>query len=178
VAKARLTDEAVGALQSAVHRRLAAQVLLETGDAPGALDLLTNVPWSVDPAFRRPGRFDRVLFVPPPDRAARERILEILLKDRPTTGDLGLAAAAKATSGYSGADWSNLVETAVDEAIEASIESGTELPVNAKNMQAALKEVKPTVLEWLTTARNYARYANESGQYDEVLTFLSKHGKS
>jgi len=46
-----------------------------------------------------------------------------------------------------------------------------------ENLQAALKEVKPTTLEWLTTARNYARYSNESGQYDDVLAFLKAHGR-
>jgi hypothetical protein len=41
----------------------------------------------------------------------------------------------------------------------------------------ALRDVKPTTVEWLTTARNYARYANEAGQYDDVLEFLKRHGK-
>ena len=43
---------------------------------------------------------------------------------------------------------------------------------------AALKQAKPTTLEWLSTARNYARYANEAGQYDEVLEFLKAFGKA
>jgi transitional endoplasmic reticulum ATPase len=137
----------------------------------------TNVPWAVDPAFRRPGRFDRVLFVPPPDKPARKRILEILLADRPTKKNLDLDALAKKTSGYSGADLTNIVETAADEAIEASLESGEETDIDNHHLRRALADVKPTTLEWLTTARNYARYANESGQYDEVLQFLRKYGK-
>jgi AAA+ superfamily predicted ATPase len=137
----------------------------------------TNVPWAVDPAFRRPGRFDRIFFVPPPDREARESILRILLADRPVAGDIDAAALAKATSGFSGADLRNLVETACDLAIEESLGAGAEKPVNRAHLQAALKELKPTTTEWLTTARNYARYANEGGQYDEVLQFLEKHGR-
>jgi transitional endoplasmic reticulum ATPase len=50
----------------------------------------TNVPWSVDAAFRRPGRFDRVIFIPPPDRHGRMSILESLLRDRPTHVDIDL----------------------------------------------------------------------------------------
>jgi SpoVK/Ycf46/Vps4 family AAA+-type ATPase len=138
----------------------------------------TNVPWAVDPAFRRPGRFDRVLFVPPPDRAAREKILEILLAGRPVESDIAFGALARLTSGFSGADLHNLVESAADQAIEASIDSGEELPISDEHTRAALKEIRPTTLEWLTTARNYARYANESGQYDEVLSFLEAHGKN
>jgi ATP-dependent 26S proteasome regulatory subunit len=137
----------------------------------------TNVPWAIDPAFRRPGRFDRVLFVPPPDRDARLQILQIVLQGRPVEGDLGLDSIARQTSGFSGADLENLAETAVDSAIEASLEREVEVPVTAKHLKLAVKEVKQTTMEWLTTARNYARYANEAGHYDEVLEFLTKHRK-
>jgi SpoVK/Ycf46/Vps4 family AAA+-type ATPase len=138
----------------------------------------TNVPWAIDPAFRRPGRFDRVLFVPPPDAVAREEILKLLLKDRPQEAQLDLGFVVKHTSTFSGADLANVVETASDSAIERSLEQGNEAPITAADLKTALKEVKPTALEWLTTARNYARYANDSGQYDEVLAFLQAHGKS
>lgn len=137
----------------------------------------TNVPWAVDPAFRRPGRFDRLMFVPPPDRIARVTILELLLADRPTAGDLRLGTIAADCSGFSGADLKNLVETATDEAIEDTLETGEEQPLTHDHLRRAKKEVKATTLEWLTTARNYARYANEGGQYDEVLDFLKRHGK-
>jgi transitional endoplasmic reticulum ATPase len=137
----------------------------------------TNVPWALDPAFRRPGRFDRVLFVPPPDREARRSILGIHLAGRPAADDLGLDALARRTSGYSGADLENLVETAADRAIEQSIDAGDEVPLTREHLQAALAEVRPTTLEWLTTARNHARYANEGGQYDAVLEFIERHGK-
>jgi transitional endoplasmic reticulum ATPase len=136
----------------------------------------TNVPWAVDPAFRRPGRFDRVLFVPPPDLEARVQILEALLAQRPVEGAIDIAYVAKRTGGYSGADLRDIVETAVDEAIEHSIEHGRESPITDALVKSALAQARPTTSEWLTTARNYARYANEGGQYDEVLAFLKAHG--
>jgi transitional endoplasmic reticulum ATPase len=138
----------------------------------------TNVPWAVDPAFRRPGRFDRVQFVPPPDRGARDTILELLLRDRPLASEIDTPFLVQHTSGFSGADLRNLVETAVEQAIEESIDHEREVPLSDAHLRGALKTVKPTTLEWLTSARNYARYANESGQYDEVLAFLDKHGRS
>jgi ATP-dependent 26S proteasome regulatory subunit len=138
----------------------------------------TNVPWSVDAAFVRPGRFDRFIFVPPPDREARETILRIHLKDRPVDGKADLAFLAKQTSGWSGADLGQVVETAADHAIAETIEAGQERAITDAHLKAALAEVRPTTTEWLTTARNYARYSNESGQYDDVLAFLEKHGKS
>lgn len=137
----------------------------------------TNVPWAVDAAFRRPGRFDRMLFVPPPDAEARAEILRRLLSERPVEDDVSVDLLAKRTSGFSGADLKNLVESAVDEAIEASLDQGREVPVSLAHLKRALDDVAPTTLEWLTTARNYARYANEAGQYDEVLAFLERHGK-
>lgn len=136
----------------------------------------TNVPWAVDPAFRRPGRFDRVLFVPPPDAEARKTILELLLAGRPVVADLDLRDIVRRTSGYSGADLRNLIDTAADEAIEESIVSGKESEIGQRQLRDALEQVRPTTLEWLTSAKNHARYANQGGQYDEVLKFLEKQG--
>jgi transitional endoplasmic reticulum ATPase len=51
------------------------------------------------------------------------------------------------------------------------------VPIDQSHLVSALAEIKPTTVEWLTTARNYARYANEGGQYDEVLDFLKRYGK-
>ena len=56
--------------------------------------------------------------------------------------------------------------------------SGVETPISDEHLRRGLREVRPTTLEWLTTARNYARYANEAGHYDDVLEFLERHGKS
>jgi transitional endoplasmic reticulum ATPase len=137
----------------------------------------TNVPWSVDPAFRRPGRFDRVLFVPPPDRPARAAILAQLLADRPAMSGIDVGAIAKRTGGFSGADLHDLVETAADEAIAQSIASGQEQPISEAHLREALAGARATTLEWLTTARNYARYANEGGQYDEVVRFLEQNAR-
>ena len=136
----------------------------------------TNVPWAVDPAFRRPGRFDRVLFVPPPDADARKTILELLLAGRPVADSLDLRDIVRRTSGHSGADLRNLVDTAADEAIEESIVSGKESEIGMAHLREAMEQIRPTTLEWLTSARNHARYANQGGQYDDVLKFLEKQG--
>lgn len=178
--------EALGGKRSntrdSTSSKLVSQFLSEmdgfTKDNHGVLILAaTNVPWSVDSAFRRPGRFDRVLFVPPPDRTARETMLKLMMEGRPKADDIDFAFLAKNTSGFSGADLGELVETAADEAIEESINGASEQPICDRHFKQALKEVRATTLEWLTTARNYARYANEGNQYDEVLAFLDKYGK-
>jgi SpoVK/Ycf46/Vps4 family AAA+-type ATPase len=115
--------------------------------------------------------------VPPPDRPARAAILKILLAGRPVAADIDHDLFAQRTSGFSGADLENLVDTAADRAIAKSLATNTESPIDHAALVAALAEIKPTTIEWLTTARNYARYANEGGQYDEVLDFLKRYGK-
>ena len=99
------------------------------------------------------------------------------LKDRPLEKNIDIDSLARATTGFSGADIGHVVDTACDLAIEQSLESRREIPVGMPHLREALEEIKPTTLEWLTTARNYARYSNEGGQYDDVLEFLNRHGK-
>jgi transitional endoplasmic reticulum ATPase len=137
----------------------------------------TNIPWAIDSAFRRPGRFDRVIFVPPPDEAARLVILKLHMANRPQSTSLDLKAVAAKTSGFSGADLSGLVDIAVELAIEDSIRDDNISVVTQAHFSNALKEIKPSTVEWLSSARNYAKYANESGLYDEVARFLEKHSR-
>lgn len=137
----------------------------------------TNVPWAIDSAFLRPGRFDRMFFVPPPDQAARAAILKHHMQNRPSAADIKYELLAERTSGYSGADLEHLIESAADEAIDDAIESNADTVIGFEHMRTALSESRSTTIEWLTTARNYARYANDGGRYDDVLAFLKKHGK-
>jgi transitional endoplasmic reticulum ATPase len=137
----------------------------------------TNVPWAVDAAFRRPGRFDRIQFVPPPDRVARREIMAALIDGIPGATTVNVDRLAEKTSGFSGADLKNLIETATDLAIETSLADQAAGALSDALLEKALSEVKPTTLEWLTTARNYAKYSNTAGQYDDVLAFLDKHGR-
>jgi SpoVK/Ycf46/Vps4 family AAA+-type ATPase len=137
----------------------------------------TNVPWSIDSAFLRPGRFDRMFFVPPPDVIARQGILEHYMQDRPSSNDINFAAIATKCKGYSGADLYNLIEMVADEAIEETIATNKDVLINSEHFKQVLTFSNSTTIEWLTTARNYARYANDGGRYDDVLKFINKHGK-
>ena len=131
----------------------------------------TNAPWQMDPAFRRPGRFDRVVFVPPPDARARTEILRILMKGKPQR-ELDLRAVAKKTDGFSGADLSAVVDTAVESKLDQAIAAGAPTPLVTKDLLAALKGRKPTTSEWFRTVRNYVLYANDDGLYDEIKPYL------
>jgi len=131
----------------------------------------TNVPWDVDEALKRPGRFDRSVFVPPPDAAAREAILDVMLRGRPATAiDVrGIAEKAKL---FSGADLGAVVERATDAAIDDAVASGSERPLKDSDLERALDRVIPSTLEWIATARRYVEFANDTGRYDDVRDFL------
>ena len=131
----------------------------------------TNAPWHLDPAFRRPGRFDRILFVAPPDQAARAEILRILLKGKPAA-DVDAEAVAKKTDAYSGADLRAVVELAVEEKLRAAMKSGKLAPLTTRDLLDAAKRHRPTTRDWFENARNYALYANQSGLYDDILAYL------
>lgn len=132
----------------------------------------TNHPWDVDTALRRPGRFDRLLFVPAPDAEARRQILALKLRERPVQMGLALHDAAARTEGYSGADLQAVVDHATELAFEHTLASGVSRSIDAELLERALQDVKPSTRPWLETARNYAVYANEGGTYDELLTYL------
>ena len=136
----------------------------------------TNAPWHLDPAFRRPGRFDRVLFVPPPDAAARAAVLRVLLRGRPSDG-VDVEALARKTGGFSGADLKAIVDLAVEEKLRGALRSGVPTPLRTGDLAAAAGRVRPSTAEWFATARNWALFANEGGAYDEVLAHLNRAGR-
>lgn len=131
----------------------------------------TNAPWHLDAAFRRPGRFDRILFVTPPDETARIEILKVLLKGKPS-GDIDYKALSSKTKDFSGADLKAVVDVCVEEKLREAMLKGLPSPIATNDLLKAVKQVNPSTKEWFTTARNYALYANESGLYNEILTYL------
>lgn len=131
----------------------------------------TNSPWDVDPALRRPGRFDRTLLVLPPDPAARLSLLESQIRSRPHEG-LDLNTLAARTDGFSGADLTHLVTSATELAMQDAIASGQVRPIRQADFAKALREVRPSTGSWFETARNAAQFANDDGTYDELLTYL------
>lgn len=138
----------------------------------------TNHPWDVDTALRRPGRFDRMLLVLPPDVPAREKILQASVEDRPTEG-LDLAALARLTEGYSGADLVHLCESATELALADAVESGTNRPIGQKDFLEALTEVRESTSDWLGMARNYAEFADHSREaYADLLDYMRARARS
>ncbi|MEM0453299.1 MAG: CDC48 family AAA ATPase [Sulfolobales archaeon] len=107
----------------------------------------TNRADIIDPALLRPGRFDRIIYVPPPDKKARLEILKVHTRNVPLANDVNLEKLAELTEGYSGADIEALVREAVMIALREKLEAR---PVAMDYFMKALKTVKPSLSKDIT----------------------------
>jgi ATP-dependent 26S proteasome regulatory subunit len=172
--------DALGASRAQLHGGSQRQVInqflaeLDGVDSSNAGVLIlaaTNAPWHLDSAFRRPGRFDRILFVPPPDAEARAAILRILCRGKPLE-EPDYDLLSKKTDGFSGADLKAVVDVAVEKKLREALRDGKPRPLTTKDLATAAATVKPSTKEWFATARNYALYSNQGGVYDDILKYL------
>ncbi|GAA2842594.1 AAA family ATPase [Crossiella cryophila] len=158
-------------------RRLV-DVLLQELDAIGSDNdgvlvlAATNAPWDVDEAMLRPGRFDRVVFVPPPDEPARAEILRVLLAAAPTDG-VDPARLAEPTALFSGADLRAVTERAIDAVIDEALRTGSEPPLRMAQLEQAVAQIRPSTVDWLVRAKAYVEFANQSERYSDVAQYLA-----
>jgi len=122
----------------------------------------TNRPDILDPALLRPGRFDRLVYVPAPDTGARLKILEVHTKDMPLNPELRskITEYAKRTEGYSGADLENVCREAGMQAIREKLEQFDS--IEEKHFEYALKKIQASITPDLIA------------RYNEISEQLSK----
>jgi len=156
--------------ESHVTERVISQLLTELD----GLEVLSNViiiaatnrPDIIDPALLRPGRFDRLLYVPPPDKDARIQILKIHTSKKPLAEDVKIDTLANQTEGYTGADIAALASAAVMLALREHIEkykdpkkaesAKNELKIRMKNFEEAMKKIRPLSKHEIETYKNIA----------------------
>jgi SpoVK/Ycf46/Vps4 family AAA+-type ATPase len=132
----------------------------------------TNALWDVDGAFKRPGRFDRIMFVPPPDEASRAAIFRLGLDKLPVSTNIDIESLARQTDKFSGADIQGLLDHTAEKVLEEILQNGNERLITSKDIQAVLKLTRPSTLEWLETAKSYVEFANNTGQYNKLKNYL------
>ena len=160
---------------SHVTERLISQLLTELD----GLEILTNVivigatnrPDIIDPALLRPGRFDRLLYVPPPDRDSRIQILKIHTRKKPLADDVNIEQLADHTEGYTGADIASLSSAAVMLALREYISKYKdqkeadnrvqELKIQMGHFEEALKKIRPLSTQELNI---YKRISEQFGK--------------
>ena len=140
-----------------VTERVISQILTELDGLEELRDVViigaTNRPDMIDQALLRPGRFDKLLYVPVPDLESRKEIFKIHIKDRPLGKDISIDDLVRRTDGYSGADIQAVVDTASMAAIRAYVDKyrGSdvikaklkELEITKKDFEEAMNKVKP-----------------------------------
>jgi transitional endoplasmic reticulum ATPase len=105
----------------------------------------TNVPWQLDPAVLRPGRFDEKVYIPLPDLPARRRILEIHLSRRPLADDVDIDQLAERLRGYSGADIKYIADRSATIPFLESVAKGTAGEISAKIIDQVIRGTPPSV---------------------------------
>lgn len=131
----------------------------------------TNMPWDVDEAMKRPGRFDRQIFVPPPDAAARAEMFVRKLRGVPCDA-IDFAALGAVCHHYSGADIDGVIELAKDAVLAEILDGGAERPLSQADLAAAIDETTPSTTEWLKTARNLVKFGGAGSAYGDVEKYL------
>jgi len=126
--------------------RIVAQLLAEMDSISRLDDIViigaTNRPDMMDPALLRPGRFDRIVYIPPPDKEARFEILRVHTRNMPLAKDVDLEELANMLEGYSGADIEMLVREA---GLIALRENENATSVEARHFLQAMKKVRASI---------------------------------
>ncbi len=105
----------------------------------------TNRPDAIDAALMRPGRLDRVLYVPPPDAPARRQLFQHELVNKPTAPDIGLDALVARSGGYSAADIAAICNAAAAAAARDSLQSGEREVISTERLLAQLERTPPSI---------------------------------
>jgi transitional endoplasmic reticulum ATPase len=154
---------------SGVTDRIVNQLLTEMDGIQILKDVVvigaTNRPDILDPALLRPGRFDRIIYVPPPDIEGRYQIFQIHTREMPLADDVDLRKLAEMTEGYTGADIEALCREA---ALNAARENINTDKVYMRHFLAALEKVKPSIAP--EQKREYERILTE---FKKSLAYIS-----
>jgi transitional endoplasmic reticulum ATPase len=105
----------------------------------------TNVPWQLDPAVLRPGRFDEKVYIPLPDLPARRKMLDLYLAHRPIAEDVDWQALAQQLEGYSGADIKYICDRAATIPFLQSVATATEGEITGAVLKGVISDTPPSV---------------------------------
>jgi len=149
----------LGYSDSGVTERVVSQLLTEMDGLIAMENIVvlaaTNKPEILDPALMRPGRFDRLIYIPPPDENARLQILKVHTRNMPLD-NVNLDEVAKNTNGYSGADLEALCREAAMNALRRDSEK-----IEMKDFNEALKKIKPSIK--IGEMKKYEKFIEEVG---------------
>ncbi|MCH4815309.1 MAG: AAA family ATPase [Saccharolobus sp.] len=138
----------------------------------------TNVPQMLDKALLRAGRFDKLIYIGPPNKEARKQILQIHCKGKPLAEDVDFDKLAEITERYSGADLANLCQEAARKVASEAIEKGTDRKITMADFIELIKKYKPSItLQMIEDYEKFrldferrVRKGEEENELEEKLT--------
>ncbi|HKZ94860.1 MAG TPA: AAA family ATPase [Candidatus Bathyarchaeia archaeon] len=162
----------MGYADSGVSERVISQLLTEMDGIMTLEDVViiaaTNRPDIVDPAVLRPGRFDRLIYVPEPDEKARLEIFKLYTKNMPLAKDVNIEYMANTSKGYSGADIDALCREAAMHALRRDVKSKE---VTLANFQKAMEKIGPSILPDMETW--YKGFMKQVRRVQKPTTFIA-----
>jgi len=105
----------------------------------------TNEPDSIDPAAIRPGRFDKLIYIPLPDSKGRETIFRVHLRNKPVTGGIELGKLVALTERFSGADIADVCTKVAEQAMRESLQLGQTVAITGAALERQIHLTKPSV---------------------------------
>jgi len=160
-------------------KRLVNELLIQLDGLEGPKEKVltlaaTNAPWSVDPALRRPGRFSKLLFVPPPDIRAREEIFRLHTKNRPIDSNIDFKELAKLTKGYSAADITQICEEAADIPLREAIKGKKPRKISVNDFQQVMQLRRSSLPSWIRSAERELHKGMEDDIFGELTRIIKE----
>jgi len=166
--------------QQSAGKRIVNEMLVEMDGVEGPRDKVlimagTNAPWDVDPALRRPGRFSKLILVPPPDQESRKQIFKISCKKKPLDPSVDFDDLAKRTDGYSSADISQICGEAADIPLAEAISGKPPRKIAQPDFYEVLKKRSSSITPWFRLAKNEIEKSGEKDLFADLFTYIEKY---
>jgi transitional endoplasmic reticulum ATPase len=161
-------------------KRLVNEMLINLDGVQGPLEKVlvlagTNSPWDVDPALRRPGRFSKLVFVPPPDEVSRKQIFKIHLKERPVDPAVSLDELASLTDGYSSADISQVCIESADIPLTEALSGRQPRKICRSDFQQVIEKRPSSLYPWFKLAKREVEGSGEQEVFQELLKVIDHY---
>jgi transitional endoplasmic reticulum ATPase len=161
-------------------KRLVNELLIQLDGLEGPKEKVlilaaTNAPWAVDPALRRPGRFSKLLFVPPPDIIAREKIFRLHTKNKPIYTNINFRELAQLTEGYSSADITQICEEATDIPLREAIKGKKPRKISSDDFKHVINLRKSSLPSWIRSAERELHKGKEDDIFDELAKNIKNY---
>jgi transitional endoplasmic reticulum ATPase len=159
--------------RSTYAKRLVNEMLIAMDGIQSSKDKIltlaaTNEPWALDPALIRPGRFSKLILIPPPDQEARRQIFRLGLEGRRSSEDLDIEALAARTRCYSSADIIQICEEAAEIPLEEALRGNPPRPIDQSDIEGIIAGRRSSLIPWFRMARKQIDRSGEKDIYHEL----------